>query len=205
MSTAEELIAFEDEVAALFNAGRIRAPVHLYSGNEAQMIEMFRDVGRNDWAVLLLAQPLPVPAQGRAARAGDGRDPRRALDLAVLPRIPHRTPRRSSAASCPSRWASRWRFSARRGRARALFHGRDDRRDRHRPRVHQVQPQPPAADPVHRRGQREVGLHRHPRGVEPAEPELREPARRLHRTTTATRPAIRTPAPASGCSFEAVR
>ena len=49
MSTAEELIAFEDEVAALFNAGRIRAPVHLYSGNEAQMLEVFKDVGCNDW------------------------------------------------------------------------------------------------------------------------------------------------------------
>jgi pyruvate dehydrogenase E1 component alpha subunit len=49
MSTAEDLIAFEDEVAALFNAGRIRAPVHLYSGNEAQMLEVFEDVGRNDW------------------------------------------------------------------------------------------------------------------------------------------------------------
>jgi TPP-dependent pyruvate/acetoin dehydrogenase alpha subunit len=45
----DQLIAFEDEVAARFNAGRIRAPVHLYSGNEAQMIEVFKEVGRNDW------------------------------------------------------------------------------------------------------------------------------------------------------------
>ena len=49
LATAEELVAFEDEVAAVFNAGRIRAPVHLYSGNEAQMIEVFKDVGANDW------------------------------------------------------------------------------------------------------------------------------------------------------------
>jgi pyruvate dehydrogenase E1 component alpha subunit len=47
--TADELIAFENEVAAAFNAGRIRAPVHLYSGNEAQMIEVFQGVGANDW------------------------------------------------------------------------------------------------------------------------------------------------------------
>jgi pyruvate dehydrogenase E1 component alpha subunit len=46
---ADELIAFEDEVAAAFNAGRIRAPVHLYSGNEAQMIEVFQHVRPNDW------------------------------------------------------------------------------------------------------------------------------------------------------------
>jgi TPP-dependent pyruvate/acetoin dehydrogenase alpha subunit len=45
----EQLINFEDKVAALFNAGGIRAPVHLYSGNEAQMIEVFKGVGRNDW------------------------------------------------------------------------------------------------------------------------------------------------------------
>ena len=49
MMTRDELIAFEDDVAERFNAGRIRAPVHLYSGNEAQMIEVFKDVGRNDW------------------------------------------------------------------------------------------------------------------------------------------------------------
>jgi pyruvate dehydrogenase E1 component alpha subunit len=47
--TAEELIAFEDRVAAAFNAGQIRAPVHLYSGNEAQMIEAFAPVRPNDW------------------------------------------------------------------------------------------------------------------------------------------------------------
>lgn len=49
MMNPSELIAFEDEVAALFNTGRIRAPVHLYSGNEAQMVEVFKDVGRSDW------------------------------------------------------------------------------------------------------------------------------------------------------------
>jgi TPP-dependent pyruvate/acetoin dehydrogenase alpha subunit len=49
MKTAQELIAFEDRVATLFNTGAIRAPVHLYSGNEQQMIEVFKDVGRNDW------------------------------------------------------------------------------------------------------------------------------------------------------------
>ena len=49
LRTAAELVAFEDKVAELFNAGRIRAPVHLYSGNERQMIDVFKDVGRNDW------------------------------------------------------------------------------------------------------------------------------------------------------------
>jgi pyruvate dehydrogenase E1 component alpha subunit len=47
--TPEDLIAFETEIADIFNAGKIRAPVHLYSGNEAQMIEIFRDVKSEDW------------------------------------------------------------------------------------------------------------------------------------------------------------
>jgi len=47
--TKEELIAFEEEIAAEFNTGKIRAPVHLYSGNEEQMIEIFRSVQPEDW------------------------------------------------------------------------------------------------------------------------------------------------------------
>lgn len=47
--TAADLIAFEDEVAALFNAGRIRAPIHLSGGNEAWMLSVFDDVKPEDW------------------------------------------------------------------------------------------------------------------------------------------------------------
>jgi TPP-dependent pyruvate/acetoin dehydrogenase alpha subunit len=49
MMTAEQLIAFETEIADQFNAAKIRAPVHLYSGNEAQMIALFQDVRPEDW------------------------------------------------------------------------------------------------------------------------------------------------------------
>ena len=45
----EDLIAFEDDIAAAFNAGQIRSPVHLYSGNEEQMIEIFKDIRPQDW------------------------------------------------------------------------------------------------------------------------------------------------------------
>lgn len=47
--TKEELIEFEDGIAALFNAGKIRAPVHLYSGNEQQMIDVFHPIRKQDW------------------------------------------------------------------------------------------------------------------------------------------------------------
>jgi len=46
---ARELVAFEDEVAARFNAAKIKAPVHLYSGNEDQIIKVFETIDSNDW------------------------------------------------------------------------------------------------------------------------------------------------------------
>lgn len=47
--TVESLIAFERDIADLFNSGAIRAPIHLDGGNEEQLIEIFKDVGPNDW------------------------------------------------------------------------------------------------------------------------------------------------------------
>ena len=44
-----DLVRFEEKVAEAFNSGGIRAPVHLYSGNEEQMIRIFEDVFSKDW------------------------------------------------------------------------------------------------------------------------------------------------------------
>ena len=49
MLTASDLVSFELEVAERFNAGEIRAPVHLSAGNEEQLIEIFEDVRDEDW------------------------------------------------------------------------------------------------------------------------------------------------------------
>lgn len=51
MVTKEELIAFEREVADHFNAGKIRAPVHLAGGNEDVLIDFFKTVRAHDWIV----------------------------------------------------------------------------------------------------------------------------------------------------------
>lgn len=51
MLSANELIAFEESIEKLFNGGEIRAPVHLYSGNETQMIDLFRGIAADDWVV----------------------------------------------------------------------------------------------------------------------------------------------------------
>ena len=45
----EELIEFEKEIARLFDAGKIKAPIHLYHGNEKQIINVFKKIKRNDW------------------------------------------------------------------------------------------------------------------------------------------------------------
>jgi TPP-dependent pyruvate/acetoin dehydrogenase alpha subunit len=42
MLTVEELIAFEQDIAAEFNAGKIRAPIHLSGGNEQELINFFQ-------------------------------------------------------------------------------------------------------------------------------------------------------------------
>ena len=50
MVTKEQLINFETDIGDLFNAGSIKAPVHLYSGNEDLMIDVFNEVDiTNDW------------------------------------------------------------------------------------------------------------------------------------------------------------
>jgi TPP-dependent pyruvate/acetoin dehydrogenase alpha subunit len=49
--TAEELIAFEADIAAEFNAGHIRAPIHLDGGNEAPLIKLFEEIKPTDWVL----------------------------------------------------------------------------------------------------------------------------------------------------------
>ena len=45
----EELIQFEEEIAELFNKAKIKAPIHLYYGNEDSIIEIFKKVRKQDW------------------------------------------------------------------------------------------------------------------------------------------------------------
>ncbi len=47
--TKIDLINFETNIATLFNQGKIKSPVHLYSGNENIMIHIFKKIKKNDW------------------------------------------------------------------------------------------------------------------------------------------------------------
>lgn len=47
--TEKVLINFESEIAKLFNNAEIKAPIHLYYGNEKAMINIFKKIKKNDW------------------------------------------------------------------------------------------------------------------------------------------------------------
>ena len=47
--TAEELIAFEKEIADEFSNKRVRGPIHLSGGNEEALIGIFREIAGGDW------------------------------------------------------------------------------------------------------------------------------------------------------------
>lgn len=49
MHTPETLTDFENKVASTFNQAKIRAPIHLHGGNEAQLIEIFSSINHCDW------------------------------------------------------------------------------------------------------------------------------------------------------------
>jgi len=45
----KDLVNFEKEIADLFNNKKIRAPIHLYSGNEDFLINFFKKIKKEDW------------------------------------------------------------------------------------------------------------------------------------------------------------
>jgi pyruvate dehydrogenase E1 component alpha subunit len=48
--TAADLINFEKDIGDTFNRGEIRAPIHLYAGNEEQIMRVFKKIDvKNDW------------------------------------------------------------------------------------------------------------------------------------------------------------
>lgn len=50
MISNQELIDFETEIGELFNQAKIRAPIHLSSGNENQIRQVFKFIDtKNDW------------------------------------------------------------------------------------------------------------------------------------------------------------
>jgi len=49
--TKKELIIFENEIADCFNKAMIKAPIHLYDGNENNILEVFQNINKDDWVL----------------------------------------------------------------------------------------------------------------------------------------------------------
>lgn len=50
MVNKKTLINFESKIGDLFNQAKIASPIHLYHGNELELIEIFKDIDiKNDW------------------------------------------------------------------------------------------------------------------------------------------------------------
>ncbi len=50
MLTGQELIDFENDIAARYDRAEIPYPIHLSKGNESQLIDIFKDFKQGDWA-----------------------------------------------------------------------------------------------------------------------------------------------------------
>ena len=48
-----KLIQFENNIAKLFNNAKIKAPIHLYSNNEDNLIKIFKKIKKSDWVFVL--------------------------------------------------------------------------------------------------------------------------------------------------------
>lgn len=62
--TKEQLHNFELKVFDLFKSGKIKSPVHLRSGNEDQLIEIFKNIKKEDYCCLTWASHLECLLKG---------------------------------------------------------------------------------------------------------------------------------------------
>ena len=60
----EQLINFEEDIASIYEEGAIRAPIHLRSGNEAQLIKIFEDINPEDYVYSTWASHLHCLLKG---------------------------------------------------------------------------------------------------------------------------------------------
>jgi pyruvate dehydrogenase E1 component alpha subunit len=62
--TVDELQSFEKEIFKLFQNGKIKSPVHLRTGNEEQLIEIFKDIKEEDFCLFTWASHLECLLKG---------------------------------------------------------------------------------------------------------------------------------------------
>jgi len=60
----EELINFENDIAKIYENGNIKAPIHLRSGNEKILIDIFKDINKEDYVFSTWASHLHCLLKG---------------------------------------------------------------------------------------------------------------------------------------------
>jgi pyruvate dehydrogenase E1 component alpha subunit len=60
----QDLINFENEIASIYETGKIRAPIHLRSGNESQLIKIFKNIKDEDYVFSTWASHLHCLLKG---------------------------------------------------------------------------------------------------------------------------------------------
>ena len=50
----QELINFETDIANMFNNAKIKAPIHLYYGNEEKLIKIFKKIKKKRLGILFM-------------------------------------------------------------------------------------------------------------------------------------------------------
>ena len=60
----QDLIDFEEDIACIYEQGIIRAPIHLRSGNESQLVDIFKNINTEDYVFSTWASHLHCLLKG---------------------------------------------------------------------------------------------------------------------------------------------
>tara|TARA_R110000824_G_scaffold280251_2_gene468401 strand:+ start:9935 stop:10555 length:621 start_codon:yes stop_codon:yes gene_type:complete len=60
----QQLIDFEEDIAKVYEEGKIKGPIHLRDGNENQLIDIFKDIKKDDWVFATWANHLEALLKG---------------------------------------------------------------------------------------------------------------------------------------------
>ena len=60
----QDLIDFEENIASIYETGKIRAPIHLRSGNESELVKIFKNIKKDDYVFSTWASHLHCLLKG---------------------------------------------------------------------------------------------------------------------------------------------
>jgi hypothetical protein len=64
----KKLINFEKRIAHLYEKKKIKGPIHLSGNNEAQLINIFKNIKKKDWVFLFVALPQKIRIEKKVSK-----------------------------------------------------------------------------------------------------------------------------------------